>query len=72
MTYVKAPLGTEKSEVDHVLAIKEVYPQLLSHMKAVGEDPQELHISGKIGISWGRSGGKPADFFGELSGGGRY
>ena len=46
VTYVKAPLGTEKSEVDHVLAIKEVYPQLLSHMKAVGEDPQELHISG--------------------------
>ena len=63
VTYVKAPLGTEKSEVDHVLAIKEVYPQLLSHMKAVGEDPQELHISGKIGISWGRSGGEASGLF---------
>ena len=65
VTYVKAPLGTEKSEVDHVLAIKEVYPQLLSHMKAVGEDPQELHISGKIGISWGRSGGEASGLFSE-------
>ena len=65
VTYVKAPLGTGKSEVDHVLAIKEVYPQLLSHMKAVGEDPQELHISGKIGISWGRSGGEASGLFSE-------
>ncbi len=65
VTYVKAPLGTEKSEVDHVLAIKEVYPQLLSHMKAVGEDPQELHISGKIGISWRRSGGEASGLFSE-------
>ncbi len=65
VTYVKAPLGTEKSEVDHVLAIKEVYPQLLSHMKAVGEDPEEIHISGKIGISWGRSGGEASGLFSE-------
>ena len=65
VTYVKAPLGTEKSQVDHVLAIKDVYPQLLSHMKAVGEDPEELSISGKIGISWGRSGGEASGLFSE-------
>ena len=65
VTYVKAPLGTDKSEVDHVLAIKEVYPQLLSHMKAVGEDPEELSTSGKIGISWGRSGGEASGLFSE-------
>ena len=35
VTYVKAPLGTEKSQVDHVLAIKDVYPKLLACMKAV-------------------------------------
>lgn len=58
VTYAKDPLGVEKSEVDHVLAIKDVYPQLLSHMKAVGEEPKELGTSGKIGISWGRSGGE--------------
>ena len=65
VTYVKAPLGTEKSEVDHVLAIKEVYPQLLSYMKAVGPDPDEIGTSGKIGISWGRSGGEASGLFTE-------
>ena len=57
VTYVKSPLGTDHSEVDRVLAIKDVYPQLLSCMKAVGDDPPEIGTSGKIGISWGRSGG---------------
>ncbi len=65
VTYAKAPLGTEKSEVDHVLAIKEVYPKLLSYMKAVGEEPLELGTSGKIGVSWGRSGGEASGLFTE-------
>ena len=38
VTYAKSPLGTEKSEIDCVFAIKDVYPQLLSHMKAVGDE----------------------------------
>ena len=65
VTYAKAPLGTEKSEVDKVLAIKDVYPQLLSCMKAVGDDPPEIGTSGKIGISWGRSGGEASGLFTE-------
>ncbi len=65
VTYVKAPLGTEKSQVDHVLAIKEVYPQLLSYMKAVGADAEEISAAGKIGISWGRSGGEASGLFTE-------
>ncbi|MCI8518319.1 MAG: 4Fe-4S dicluster domain-containing protein [Hungatella sp.] len=65
VTYVKSPLGTDESQVDHVLAIKDVYPQLLSHMKAVGDDPEELSASGKIGISWGRSGGEASGLFSE-------
>lgn len=65
VTYVKSPLGTEHSEVDKVLAIKEVYPQLLSCMKAVGENPPEIGTSGKIGISWGRSGGEASGLFTE-------
>ena len=65
VTYVRAPLGTEKSQVDHVLAIKDVYPSLLAHMKKVGEDPGELSTSGKIGISWGRSGGEAGGLFTE-------
>ena len=65
VTYVKSPLGTDHSEVDRVLAIKDVYPQLLSCMKAVGDDPPEIGTSGKIGISWGRSGGDASGLFTE-------
>lgn len=64
VTYAKSPLGTEKSEIDHVLAIKDVYPDLLSHMNKVNEeDMQDLATSGKIGISWGRSGGEASGLF---------
>lgn len=65
VTYVRSPLGTEHSEVDKVLAIKDLYPQLLSCMKAVGEDPPEIGTSGKIGVSWGRSGGEASGLFTE-------
>ena len=66
VTYVKSPLGTEKSQVDHVLAIKDVYPKLLACMKAVaGEDYPVIGTSGKIGISWGHSGGEASGLFTE-------
>lgn len=58
-TYVKSPLGTEKSEVDLCVAIKEVYPKLLSTMKAVAaSDYADISMAGKIGLSWGFSGGE--------------
>ena len=65
VTYVKAPIGNERSQVDRVLAIKDVYPQLLSRMKAVGKDYPEIGTSGKIGISWGRSGGESSGLLSE-------
>ena len=65
VTYVKSPLGTDRSEVDHVLAIKDVYPQLLPYMKAVGADVPEIGTAGKIGVSWGRSGGEASGLFTE-------
>jgi iron only hydrogenase large subunit-like protein len=57
---VKIPLGIEKSEVDGVLAIKEVYQRLLPLMREVeaSSDIEEIAISGKIGISWGGAGGE--------------
>ena len=64
-TYAKAPLGTEKRQVDRVLAIKDVYPKLLSRMKAVRDDYQDTGKAGKIGISWGRSGGEASGLFTE-------
>ena len=58
VTALKDPLGYEKSEVDAVVAIKDIYPVLLNYMKETINEDEELLASGKIGISWGRSGGE--------------
>ena len=65
VTYARSPIGIEKSEIDCVLAIKDVYPQLLKYMRQVDEDPENISISGKIGISWGHSGGEAGGLFTE-------
>ncbi len=67
VTYAHAPLGIEKSEIDHVFAIKDIYPALLPYMKDVVADPHEIAQSGKIGISWGYSGGESSGLFSENS-----
>lgn len=56
----KTPLGIEYSELDAVVAIKEVYPKLIGAMKtaAMSDSPEELATGGKIGLSWGGSGGE--------------
>lgn len=58
MTAVKSPIGIDHSEIDGVLAIKEVYPILLPLMKQIMYNPKELRISGRIGIGWGSTGGE--------------
>jgi len=57
---VKNPMGYSESEVDAVIAIKDIYPRLISLMKEVEEkqETENLAISGKIGISWGGTGGE--------------
>lgn len=60
VTAVKTPLGYEKSDVDHVLAIKDLYPKLVSCMKESVEKNllHDLAISGRTGLGWGSSGGE--------------
>lgn len=58
VTAVKSPIGIEKSEIDAVLAMKEVYPILLPLMVQSMKEVEELSISGRIGISWGATGGE--------------
>lgn len=61
VTSVKSPLGSRESNIDAVCAIKEIYTRLLPFMKEVAEaeeGPEELRISGKIGIGWGATGGE--------------
>ncbi len=65
VSYARTPLGIEKSEIDHVFAIKDIYSALLPHMKHVQDDPDEISRSGKIGISWGCRGGEASGLFSE-------
>ena len=58
MTYIKSPLGTQKSEIDGALAIKDIYPSLLVHMKATAADPLPLSTAGSVGVNWGRGSGE--------------
>ena len=58
VTYVKEPMGIGHSEVDRVLAVKDVYRKLLPLMKEAEGEPEDLAISGKIGVGWGSAGGE--------------
>ncbi len=59
VAYICSPMAVEKSEVDKVIPIKDVYPILLAHMKAVSTtEYKEINASGKIGVSWGARGGE--------------
>lgn len=58
VTSVKNPIGMEKSNIDEVLAIKDIYPILLSELPKFVEQPEDLSCSGKIGLSWGITGGE--------------
>ncbi len=58
VTYVWSPLGKDHSEINGVLAAKDVYPLLLPHMKEAETSPMNLAIAGKIGVGWGCSGGE--------------
>lgn len=64
VTFANAPLGIGESQIDGVLAIKDIYPQLLSYMVEAEKNPMNLSISGKIGIGWGTSGGEAAGLIG--------
>jgi len=57
VTSIKATLGTEKSEVDAVISISEVYPKLVSALKTIKE-PENLARSGPLGVGWAVSGGE--------------
>ncbi len=54
----KEPIANEKSSIDGVIAIKEVYPLLLPLMKSVANNPEKYSVSGRIGVGWGNSGGE--------------
>lgn len=60
VTHVKSPLGKDHSEIDGILAAKDIYPLLLPHMLEAESAPMSLSMSGSTGIGWGFSGGEAA------------
>ncbi len=58
VTAIHYPLTSEFTNIDAAVAIREVYTRILPFMKEVQDSPEELSHSGKIGISWGASGGE--------------
>lgn len=54
----KYPIVNEKSEIDAVVAIKHVYKKILPFMVEAQNESEDLLQAGKIGISWGASGGE--------------
>ncbi len=56
-TAVTSPLGLEKSGIDAVVAIKDVYPLLRAEIKEL-EQIEEKSDIGRMGINWGASGGE--------------
>jgi len=57
VSYAKDPLGTQKSAIDGVVAIRDIYFKLVSEMKGI-DNPSIASQSGIIGISWAGSGGE--------------
>ena len=57
MTAVKSPVGQEKSHVDGVIAIKDVYAQMRAAMKQ-GFSPLEIDRASVVGIKWAIPGGE--------------
>ncbi len=62
VSYVKNPIGIEKSAVTAVLSISEIYFNLLSKLGKV-KNPLPLSKVGVIGVSWAGSGGEASSLF---------
>lgn len=58
VTAMRMPIGSQSSEIDAAVAVKDIYPVLLGYMKDSSE-PQPPQ-TGRIGLGWGESGGEAA------------
>ncbi len=62
VSYVKNPIGVNKSEIDGVISIKEMYFKLLPIMNKL-KNLEPMSQSGRIGISWAGSGGEASALY---------
>lgn len=59
VSYQRTPLGTQKSALDGVLGVNEIYFKLVGAMNGI-KDPQYSSETGIIGLSWAGTGGESA------------
>ena len=59
VTDVRVPVNFERSEVDGVIAISEIFPKLTEKMEHL-DQTEPLQGAGVIGVSWASSGGESA------------
>lgn len=62
VSYARHPLGVEKSEIDEVLSMSDIYFRLISEMNKI-DVPETLSRTGLIGISWAGTGGEATALF---------
>jgi len=62
VSYVRQPIGVEKSAIDGVISIKEMYFKLVPVMNKI-KHPEPLSQSGRIGVSWAGSGGEASALY---------
>lgn len=53
VTSIRSPIGMEKSNIDAVFAIQDIYPSLIKSMEEIRDNVEDLSESGKVGIGWG-------------------
>lgn len=63
VSYIRDPLGIERSNVDHAIAIKDIYPMLLPHMSRNENEIIPLTRTGRIGLCWSHTGGEVSGLF---------
>lgn len=64
VTDVRVPIGMERSNVDGVLAISDIYPKLVGKMNKLDQVDTLAH-SGIIGVGWSSIGGEAAGLLNE-------
>ncbi|MDD2361799.1 MAG: [Fe-Fe] hydrogenase large subunit C-terminal domain-containing protein [Oscillospiraceae bacterium] len=64
VTDVRVPIGIEKSNVDGVLSISDIYPRLVGYMNKL-EQVEPIANTGIIGVGWSSIGGEAAGLLNE-------
>lgn len=62
VSYIKNPIGLDKSEVDGALSMRDVCFKLIPAMNKI-TDPKPLSKTGLIGVGWAGSGGEATSLF---------